>query len=44
MSITAAVAGTICYPKTGSSSTTTYTMPGDSTQLFYCDGTSWYGY
>jgi len=44
MNITAPVAGTIFYPKTGGNSTTTYVMPADSTQRFYCDGIGWYGY
>jgi hypothetical protein len=44
MNITAPVAGTMIYPKTGGSSTTTYVMPADSTQRFYCDGSAWFGY
>jgi len=44
MNITAPVVGTLIYPKTGGSSTTTYVMPADSTQKFYCDGSAWYGF
>jgi hypothetical protein len=44
MNITAPVAGTNFYPKTGGSSATTYVMPADTTEKFYCDGSSWYGY
>jgi hypothetical protein len=44
MNITAPLAGTKFYPKNGGNSTTTYPMPGDTTQRFYCDGTGWYGY
>ena len=44
MNITAPVVGTLIYPKTGGNATTTYVMPADSTQTFYCDGTHWYGY
>jgi hypothetical protein len=44
MNITAPVVGTNIYPKTGGSVATTYVMPADSTQRFYCDGSSWFGY
>lgn len=44
MNITAPVAGTQIYPKTGGNFATTYSMPGDSTHTFYCDGSSWFGY
>ena len=44
MNITAPLAGTMFYPKTGGSFTTTYSMPADSSQQFYCDGTDWWGF
>jgi hypothetical protein len=44
MNITTPVATTVIYPKTGGNVTNIYAMPGDSTERFYCDGSSWFGY
>jgi hypothetical protein len=44
MNITAPVNTTQFYSKTGGNVATTFVMAGDTTQRFYCDGSSWFGY